>query len=187
MPTVYRIEPDVNHFQKLEYDEWPAEDAVWNTEKAFFEGTPISGLWEPPDIYVRSPMLKIPNIWPGPALTFSLDEQSLHVLGPIVGQCGEMLPIRFEGRALYAVNITSVVDCIDMELSDYNELTCWFQKYAFREERFQRTLFKIPQTTAGEVLTVEGVWDPEREFKPLVEKHRLSGLLFRPLWSNDDV
>ena len=185
MPTVYRIEPDVNNFQALEYDEWPAEDAVWNTKMAFFEGTPISDLWEPPDVYVRSPMLKIPDIWPGPALTFSLDERSFENLSPIVREAGEMLPIPFDGRVLYAVNITSVVDCIDLEHSDYSELTCWFQKYAFREECFQTTLFKIPQTDAAEVLTVEGIGDPNREFKPLVEKHQLSGLLFRPLWSSD--
>ncbi len=49
-------------------------------------------------------------------------------------------------------------------------------KYVFHGDRLDYSLFKIPETMGGEILTVEGIASPNDEFKPLVEKHGLKGL-----------
>jgi hypothetical protein len=57
-------------------------------------------------------------------------------------------------------------------------------KYEFRSDRFpESTFLKIPETAAGEILTVTGLKDAEDEFKPRVENLELKGLLFERLWS----
>jgi hypothetical protein len=43
-------------------------------------------------------------------------------------------------------------------------------------------LFKIPETRRGEILTIEGMKDPEDEFKYRVESGGYEGLKFELLW-----
>lgn len=45
-------------------------------------------------------------------------------------------------------------------------------------------LFKIPETCNYEVLTCEGLKDPNDEFKGRIEQLGLTGLIFEQLWSD---
>jgi hypothetical protein len=65
------------------------------------------------------------------------------------------------------------------------DLPFMIDKYEFHADRLDYSLFKIPQTMHGEILTVEGIGSPDEEFKPLVEKYGLKGLRFEELWSSD--
>ena len=77
-----------------------------------------------------------------------------------------------------------MIDCLDKERSEQEPgVPQMIHKYAFRADRLDYSLFKIPETRHGEILTVEGFASPQDEFKPLVEKHGLKGLRFEKLWS----
>ena len=45
------------------------------------------------------------------------------------------------------------------------------------------TVVQIPEPRCPRILCVEGLADPEDEFKGTVEKHALKGLKFEKIWS----
>ena len=58
------------------------------------------------------------------------------------------------------------------------------KEYHFEPSHFsESTLFKIPETAMAEVLTVSGLKDPEDEFKFVVEREGLEGIIFEEVWS----
>ncbi len=103
---------------------------------------------------------------------------------------GEILPLPFNGHEYGILNITDCVNCLDDVRSEWvlgkdTGKRIRIERYVFFPDRFsESTLFKIPETRRGQLLTVEGVADPEQEFKPTVEKLGLTGLKFEPLWSS---
>jgi hypothetical protein len=59
------------------------------------------------------------------------------------------------------------------------------KEYHFHRNRLpQSSIFKIPETSAGEILCSTGIQDAEDEFKTQVEALSLSGLKFERLWSD---
>lgn len=99
-----------------------------------------------------------------------------------------MLPLQeYEGRKLFLFNTTNVISCLDKKKSVYDhEAPSLIEKYVFHAKRLNFSLFKIPETAGGEMLTVEGLASPEDEFKPIVEKMGLKGLIFEKIWGDKD-
>ena len=100
------------------------------------------------------------------------------------------MPLTHEGEQFFALNVTECINVLD------NESTQWvygqstgarirIEQYAFHADRLTETpLFKIPETSRSEILTVEGLKDPDDEFKSRVEKMGLTGLVFEEIWSD---
>jgi hypothetical protein len=87
------------------------------------------------------------------------------------------------------MNVLECANCLDERSTQWKfdketRVPIRILKYEFRSDRFpESTFFKIPETAAGEILTVTGLKDTEDEFKPRVENLELKGLLFERLWS----
>jgi hypothetical protein len=183
MPTVYRIWTD-DRFQSLEstdaHEYLDARRGSWK-----FDGSPVSDVWKPLEVYIRRPKLRKPDIW-GIADTFAFEDEAAAEVQLCLDQAGEQLQLPFQKRTLIVLNVTYVIDCLDKQRSNFDpDLPHIIDQYVFHSDRLDYSLFKIPETCMSEILTVEGIASPDDEFKPLVEKHRLKGLRFEKLWSND--
>jgi hypothetical protein len=186
MITVYRLLPDINNFQSVltdDIDAWPSS----------FDGNPIGKSWKSPPCYPENLMKPRPDFWPCvmPA-TFALASNALGLKGrarPIVtflDQSCEVLPLKCEGVGkLLLCNVTHVVNCLDKTKSEpFPDMPGQFLRLVFHPKRFGYSLFRIPETRMGEILCVEGLSDPEDEFKATVEKLGLTGLRFKRIWSD---
>jgi len=182
MPSVYRLWTD-DKFQSLEPADMQAYlQARRKTWK--FDGFPIGELWTPLQAYVRRPTLKKPDIW-GIANTVAFEPKAASILQLCLDQAGEQFKLPFEDRNLVLLNVTYVIDCLDKQHSDFDpDLPHIIEHHAFHADRLDYSLFKIPETRASEILTVEGLSSPNEEFKPLVEKYGLKGVRFEEIWSD---
>jgi hypothetical protein len=184
MATVYRIWID-DGYQSLESvnsDAYlAARKKTWK-----FDGHPVEGKFEKLEVYVRQPTLKKPAIW-GLADTLAFEDDAAAKVQLCLDQAGQQFKLPFQGSKLIVLNVTYVIDCLDEAKSEFidPDLPHMIDKYVFHADRLDYSLFKIPETMSGEILTVEGLVSPDDEFKPLVEKHGLKGLRFEELWSSE--
>lgn len=182
MPTVYRVNPD-RGCQALD----PVDQNAFakETEKSWkFDGYPVKDAWRPLEVYVREVTLKKPDIYEL-FRTLAFEPEAARVVQLCLDQSCEQLLLPFEGRDLIVANVTYVIDVLDKKKSEYDPtFPHIIEKFVFHKERLDNSLFSIPETRVnGIIYTVEGIDDPDREFKPLVEKHKLKGLKFREIYS----
>jgi hypothetical protein len=182
---VYRVEADVNNYQSFLLED--AELAL--SEMLNFDGTAKSDKWEPPAVYILKPKLKLGH-FPDLFATASIvvDEVALDALHDLLEWSGELLPLPFENKLYHVVNVTGCFNALDTRRTRwrYEKGRPPIDRYAFHRKRLTETpLFKIPETCKSEMLTCEGLNDPEHEFKGRVEQLGLKGLIFEELWSSE--
>jgi hypothetical protein len=183
---VYRILPDVNRFQSL----FPEDGAVWETSLLDFDGTPKGATWHPPKVFVLQPNLIRGNFFHLCSGAIVADSVASTALLDLLERSGELLAMPYQTEDLQIVNVTECVNVLDEEQTKWvlgrsTGKRIRIEKYAFKQNRFTETaLFKIPETSRSEILTIEGLKDPEDEFKFNVESKGLSGLLFQELWDS---
>jgi hypothetical protein len=103
---------------------------------------------------------------------------------------GELLPLPHQSVLFQLINVLECVNCLDQQNTQWvfgktTNARIRIKEYHFDARRFsESTLFKIPETAMGEVLTVTGLKDPDDEFKSVVEREGLKGILFEELWSD---
>jgi hypothetical protein len=184
MAIVYRIwaDDDYQSLESIDSDAYLA--ARENTWK--FDGYPVEGKFEKLKMYVRQPTLKKPDIWLI-ANTLAFEDEAAAEVQLCLDQSGQQFKLPVDDRKLIILNVTYVIDCLDQEKTELADpdLPFMIDKYEFHADRLDYSLFKIPQTMRGEILTVEGIAHPNEEFKPLVEKYGLKGLRFEEIWSSD--
>lgn len=181
---VFRVRGDVNSYQALLAD----DEAVWSTDRLALNGTPRASNWQPPTVYSDQPRLLAPDIWTlvGCAgLVFPPPAQERFDL--LLAVSGELLPLPFEGEVFFLHNNLQDINCLNVEASgwlhDENGRRVLLKRYEFHSRRLpESSLFKIPQTDTVEVLCIEGLLDPEEDFKAIVEHEGWTGLRFEPLW-----
>jgi hypothetical protein len=149
-----------------------------------FQGEPAEDKFVPLEVYVRRTSLKKPDIWEV-FRTFGFEKNALGILSLPLEKAGELFDIPLEKRKLTILNCTYVIDCLDLEKAKFDPATPWIiDEFAFHANRLDYSLFKIPQNTKI-LFAVEGLASPDDEFKPLVEKHKLTGIRFEKLWSDE--
>jgi hypothetical protein len=117
---------------------------------------------------------------------FAVSAKVAHDLCLFIDESCELLPFQLDHLSLLVCNVTCVVSALDEKKSRHKpEMPDWIDEYVFHPNRWEYSLFKIPQTSIKEVLCVEGLADPEDEFKGAVEKLGLKGFEFRKLWSDE--
>lgn len=182
MPTIYRVDAELDEFQFL------LEDGTHIVRRYLFDGRPIGKRWRRPAVYCPFPLQKA-GAFLGCFHHSELLVATMETAGIIrrfLDESCERLPLRHEGRKLVLMNITYVVDCLDQTKSKHKpKMPDWIEEYAFHLDRIEHSLFKIPQTSLGEIYCVEGLFPPEDDFKATVERHGLTGLRFRKLWSDE--
>ena len=180
---IYRIRCDVNAFQSFYIDKarWHGDLLAMLT----FECSPRAAAYSPPPVFVLHPKLKAGNFYylcPGALV---VDSTALDHLQDLLEMSGEMLRLPYKDCLFHLLNVTECINVLD-ERHAKRRSSGTIEKYAFHPERLTETpLFKIPETCRAEILTCEGLKDPEDEFKGRVEQLGLKGLIFEELWSDE--
>jgi hypothetical protein len=181
---IYRVRPDLKYQYFLLED-----DSLLLSEMLNFDGTPTADKWVAPAVYILEPKLKIghfPSLFSKAALV--VDEVALESLRGLLEMSGELLPLPHEDKLYHVVNVTGCFNVLDARHTKwrYEKGRPPIDKYVFHRKRLTQTpLFKIPETCRSELLTCEGIDDPEHEFKGRVEQLGLKGLIFEELWSSE--
>ncbi len=184
---VFRVIHDANKYQKL----FPKDERIWATDTLDFNCTPKLPAWKPPAVYVLQPKLKPGNFIGLCASAFVADRTANEALCDLLEMSAELLPIGDDSLGQMVVNVTGCFNVLDDANTKwvYGQSTgakIRIERYAFHAARFtEAPLFKIPETSKVDILTVTGLKDPEDEFKHRVESAGLTGLLFEEIWSNE--
>lgn len=181
MAAVYEVLCNSDAFQSLDWDgRTPRGKDFMNRFE--FKGEPMAADWDPPELYVKEPLQPAPDIWGGMKGPL-FEERVVDALLPILEPVGELLPVPFEGRMLYALNVTYLPDCLDVEQSEFPaEFPDLIQTFAFHVTRIEHSIFKIPQKVFSSPFTIQGHLPPEREFMAMIEKHGFKGLHYAEIW-----
>jgi hypothetical protein len=182
MISVYRVIPDLDKYQYV------LEDDPQAMMKYQFDGSEIGVQWQPPRCYKANPRKPRPDFW-GCFMNnsvFAITSEIERKADMFVDQSCETLPFETDdGDKFYLCNVTCVVPALDTKRTRHEEgLPHAIDEYVFLSNRFDYSLFKIPETAMSEVLCVQGRAAPEEEFKGTVEKYGLKGFEFKKLWSS---
>lgn len=182
MPTVYRVLTDPDEFQSVRADD------VKSVMQYRFDGSRIADAWVPPSAYSPYPTKPEGDFWMcfSKNNIFGVTEEAAPSIVTFLDQSCEALPLHFGERTLLLCNVIFVLNCLDEDKSRHKPgLPHWIEEYVFHPQRFEYSLFKIPQTRLSEVLCVEGLVGGDDGFKATVERLGLRGLRFQELWSDD--
>lgn len=183
MTKVYKIKQASGYQYFL-----PENQAEWDV----LEGRckPKAATWEPPSVFVFEPFLKEGDFYQfGNSKLIASPRATKALLGHFQ-IAGELLPLPHEGTEYTLLNVTECINSLHQERTEWHFYETGerglIAKYAFHPDRFtESTIFKIPEMNSTEILVVEGLHDPEDEFRYAVERAELKGLLFEELWSDE--
>jgi hypothetical protein len=182
---VYRVKVDVNRFQYF----LPRDKTAWSGPTLLFDCSPKQPGWVAPELYVYQPKL-LPGSFSNLMMSGALivERSAMESVTELLEMSGELLPFSYQERNYYILNVLGCFDVLDHERTEWNVVEGMrgsLKRYVFDPDRLPETpLFKIPETCRGEILTIEGMKDPQDEFKPTVERLGLTGLKFEELWSD---
>jgi hypothetical protein len=185
MISVYEIRVDVNHYQYF----LPQEESDW-LDRLYMDCTLRSANWNPPEVYVLYPRLKAGDFYNFGSELLITSPRATEILRTHLEIAGELLPIFYQGQQFTLLNVTECINVLDGEktewrLDEETGVRIAPKKFVFHRNRFtESTLFKIPETNWGQIYVVEGLLDPEEEFRYVVESHGLEGLLFKEIWND---
>jgi len=171
-----------------------------------FSGAPFSKEWKKQRLYIEKPKLPRPDFFHFGISKFVCNERARGLTGEPLEMCGELLPIEIERENgdYYLYNVTNCINVVDLEKSRWQTLLYWknstqqkpeekkeelkiLKTPAFIAERLgEESLFKIPEDNGTEIYCLERTGDADDgEFKALVEKHGLTGLEFKLIWTEE--
>ncbi len=174
-----------------------ADDSVWDfmgIERGEFAGSPFSKKWRKQQLYVAKPKLPRADFFTFGFGRFVCNERARKLAGEPLEMAGELLPVTVEGEKgkHWLYNVTNCINVVDDKKSKWRQLgknkkDRIIERPAFVARRFgEECLFKIPEDGAGAIYALErtGV-AAYGEFKAVVEQHKLMGLAFKLIWSDE--
>jgi hypothetical protein len=186
---IFRIRLNSNKFQSF----LPKDANVWQTDTLKLNCVSKLSTWRSPEVYIHNPKLEKGNFSHLCSGGFVVDALTAKEFRTIFEIAGELLPLTHEEFPFYLVNILECVNCLDTEKTEWVTGKTTGAKIRIKNYQFDKnklsesTLFKIPETSAAEILCVTGLKDSEDEFKTQVEKAGLKGLIFERLWFDTDL
>src|ERR1035441_5155480 len=175
---IFRIRLNSNEFQSF----LPADTSIWRTEALRMDCKPKLAEWKAPEIYIHNPKRERGNFFHLCSGAFVTDSAATEGLRSVLEMAGELLPLVHKGSPFFLLNVLECVNCLDLQNTTWvtgktTGARIRILEYQFNAQRLsESTLFKIPETAASEVLCVEGLKDPEDEFKAQVEGSGFKGL-----------
>lgn len=183
---VYRVTIDVEQYQWL----IPEEESLWASGVLTFDCRRKAADWPRPAVYVQNPKLEAGDFFNFAPGALVAGPSAFAAVGSVLERAGELLPlVGTEGEYL-ALNVLECVNCLDQGATEFRRSPrtgerIGIVRYEFHADRLdESSIFKIPETSRGEVLVYEGLKDPEDEFKHLVEAAGLKGLVFELIWES---
>ena len=180
--NIYKFKTDSNQYHGLTYPEKGEEESIFDR----FEGKNLGDEWEPIIMEVRE--AKKQGGFPSFEMPV-LSEKAWEVLKPLIQKDVEALPLIVEkeffgemGGDYYALNVLSIITCLDESMSEFvkfsNGEVMRIVKHVFMPESIEDVhFFRIK---AGNTVLYYDFYVSE-DFKNLVEKHNLKGLLFQKI------
>jgi hypothetical protein len=183
---VFRIKSDVNNYQWLVPNVPDSEILGYTT----FDCRSRSSQWNQPPLSLldsRGKAGAFVHYDPGVLVA---NPQTARKVRHFFQQSGELLPLWFDGDEYTILNVLTCIDSLDHSktewLLDADGSKVEILKYSFDAAKLLGpSIFKIPETCRGSVLTSEVSHSPDLEFKAYVEHYGLSGLLFEELWDSE--
>lgn len=179
---VYRLRFDVNNYQYF----LPEREEDWPT--LYMDCSPRSNNWKPIPVYIYQPKLKRGNFYSYTSGALITDPYATNILRTHFEKAGELLSLPYEEEVFTVLNVTECINCLDQDRTEwvYGKTTgerIKIKSYQFHLDRFSEfNIFKIPETCKAEILVVEGLKNPEDEFKYEVKSSGLQGLIFDMIW-----
>ena len=175
---VWILDCDVDSFENLIISDESCNNLLktFNGEEKKDEWTPISVK----KMYGDREFSNTPGLAPHIPV---FDAKAVSELGCMLKNEAEILPLHFENRIFYAINVIDVLDCRDYKNSDYKTFRdgkriMRFIKYSFIESIIKNhNIFKIKD----EPLKRPFVSD---EFKNIVQSSGLIGFKFELAWES---
>jgi hypothetical protein len=154
------------------------------------DGLPLPHAWEPPPFFILKPNLKKGNFvcWFGCSGLLIFDNLVRNKLLELFEMSGELFRFHYKNESFTLFNPLNVLDVLDDRRSEIKRLPSGgiyeIKKYAFHEHRLTEIpIFKIPEEKTS-LFTIEGMKNPEDEFKYRVESLGFTGLKFKEVWSD---
>jgi hypothetical protein len=182
---IFRIENDVDHYRYL----LPEEQGCLAFRE--LDGTPKAEAWSPPNVRICEPQLEIGNFYNFGNGFLIADLRATEALCTLFEMAGELLPLPFNGDLYTVLNVTECINCLD------HEKTTWIMSPEGRSEHIdlymfksyhlsESPIFKIPEESSSAIFVVEGLMEPAEEFREIVKRERLKGLVFHEVWSSGE-
>jgi hypothetical protein len=110
-----------------------------------------------------------------------------HELRQYLASVGELLPLPYRGREFAVWNLTECIDALDADASVWlhhdNGERFRVESPRFRRDRLGWNVFKVPEMPQSIFAWVDDRIERRQLFKLRVEDDRLTGLIFRELYS----
>lgn len=188
--TVYEVKPDFT-FQSFHTSD-PESDNLMEVEysRELIKCDRMDMTWRPLRLYeehARLPRGNFARSWGG---GFLVDSRAMTAIQSILGDECEFLPmLPFNGETLYLMNLLTCIDCLDREKTEFaideasGRKLSRAMNYCFHPDKISSaSVFKLPKRVGVFAATGTGAGQPE--FKTLIERQKLTGLIFRELWSD---
>ena len=176
---VFRLTTQVNRYQVFA----PVSDeAVFRLRT---DGETMEASWQPPAVFLTPPSRPRGDFLCGFYETMITSPRATVALLAQLQAAGEVLPLPFEGETYALLNVTNVVDCLDLERAVTYP---YVKSYVFKPDvlaELPSPIFKIPQTVRSEILVVEGLRNYGVHFQALISHHGLKGAMVSELWSDE--
>lgn len=172
------------NFELDEYDNLAPVKEFTVEEIQSFDGREHLKKWEPIKVKRMEPEKKL-ELSDAPGFMIPVfSERALDCLGKLISKDVEILPLDFEEKNYFGINVITVLEAIDYEKSIYKmfrdgKRIMAFKKYAFIANVLQGvSIFKIIDEKTKYAFITD-------EFKEVVEKNNLSGFKFKLVWDSE--
>ena len=153
---IYRLDFDVNNYKSIQLCEDVDSDFY-----QMFDGTSIKERWETPRVkfYEDDRELKKGDS-PGFNIPV-LNKKALKSLFPLIKDDVEILTLQLNNEILFGINVLTVIDAIDYDMSEYRTFRdgkriMAFKKYVFRDDMIKNNnIFKIIDLPRGDIFVSE--------------------------------
>lgn len=155
-----------------------------------FTGTPYTRKWKPVRFYTDKPKLPCPDFFMRES-GWICNDRAMLLAGEAMEMAGEYFPVKIEGEPgpFSFFHITNCINVLDPSKSKWEQCgpARLLERPVFRPERFgEESLFKFPEDFGFGCYCLERSGDhDDGEFKAVVEHHKLTGLSFDLVWSDE--
>jgi len=173
---LFRYRPDVNRFACIEMAGDFLSEVLPIVEK-FDNGTSLADKWKPVEIVFDMSMGDISD-FPGLQEAVPVfSRRAWEILGPLISNDVEALPLICPQGEYFAINVLSIVDCLDQERSTLKRRPdgsiSRVSSYAFKPNCLHgKHMMKLQETLETFI---------SEDFLQLANANRLSGAVFRPI------
>jgi hypothetical protein len=169
MSDVFLLHADADNFAAV----GPADPAAFDLFDRF-DGRPLGDEWEPVlmESLPTGPRGDFPHLASNvPVIT----GRAWETLGPHIGEAVEALPVDAQGEQFFALNVLTVLDCVDPERAEFRVLEgtiVGVRRWALRKDVVRgHDIFKARHAELQAVLV-------SQQFKEWVETGGLRGAVF---------